>query len=134
MALGFKITKWNPKAVMTPATAINLRAMTAAALLLERNIKIDLSKKGTGRQYGKHQASAPGKPPAPDTGILRSSMIHEIEKSRDVIDGYVGVERSVEYALYMELGTKNIVPRPYLRPAITRNRKKILDIFKRANK
>ena len=134
MATGFEITKWNPENIMTPATAVNVRAMDKAALLVERSVKLSF-KKGTGLIYGKrrHQASVEGRPPAPDTGLLRSSIIHSIVTRRDTIDGLVGAINTVKYALHLEIGTKNMAARPYLRPAITRNRKKIEAIFKKAN-
>jgi len=60
-----------------------------------------------------------------DTGRLRSSITHEIEGTT----GRVGT--NVEYALFLELGTEKMSPRPYLRPALHNNEKKILQLFKK---
>jgi len=63
-----------------------------------------------------------------DTGRLRSSITHEIEG----ITGRVG--SNVEYARAVELGSEdpayNQAPQPYLRPALHKNEKKILELFK----
>lgn len=59
-----------------------------------------------------------------DTGRLRSSITNEIE-------GEVGrVGTNVEYAKFVELGTNKMSPQPYLRPALHKNEKKILALFK----
>lgn len=60
------------------------RAVTRAAMHLERKLKEKLSQPGSGKIYqGKgrrhsHQASAPGEPPAPDDGELRRSVTHNV--------------------------------------------------------
>ncbi len=63
-----------------------------------------------------------------DTGRLRSSITHEIEGTT----GRVG--SNVEYARIVELGSEdpayNRRPYPYLRPALHKNEKKILELFK----
>ena len=81
------------------------KAITKGALLLEREIKKELSKPGSGRarkitgrrgtrragvtEKGRanfrtasssNRASAPGEPPAVDTGQLRASITHLVEK------------------------------------------------------
>jgi len=59
------------------------------------------------------------------TGRLRSSITHEIEGTI----GYVGT--NVEYAKAVELGTEKQSPQPYLRPALHKNEKKIIGLFKK---
>ena len=63
-----------------------------------------------------------------DTGRLRASITHEIEGTT----GRVG--SNVEYARAVELGSEdpayNRRPQPYLRPALHKNEKKILKLFK----
>jgi len=59
------------------------------------------------------------------TGRLRSSITHEIEGTI----GYVGT--NVEYAKAVELGTEKQSPQPYLRPALHKNEKEILKLFKK---
>ena len=60
-----------------------------------------------------------------DTGRLRSSITHEIEGTT----GRVGT--NVEYARAVELGTEKQSPQPYLRPALHKNEKAILVLFKK---
>lgn len=63
-----------------------------------------------------HRASAPGEPPAGDTGYLSAHIGHRME----VHDAVVGiVESKASYGLYLELGTRYMKPRPYLRPALS---------------
>jgi hypothetical protein len=87
-----------------------------AATLESRRIVVDLlSQPGTGtprpsrRAKGKiHVASAPGDPPAPDTGILRQSVDSEVI-------GRLGiVAANAEYAAPLELGTEKMAARPFM--------------------
>lgn len=61
-----------------------------------------------------HQASAPGQPPAVDTGTLRASIAWTYDKAQKV--AIIGTP--VEYAPYLEFGTNNIAPRPSFRPVV----------------
>ena len=64
-----------------------------------------------------------------DTGRLRSSITHEIEGTT----GRVG--SNVEYCRAVELGSEDPqykrAPQPFLRPALHKNEKKILELFKK---
>lgn len=105
------------------------RALRAAALVLEREIKIELSRPGGGRFYkrGKrgrmHQASAPGQPPAVDTGRLRNSIGHQF--NADFTKVRVG--SGVKYAALLEYGTIKMAPRPFMRAALERAKKQMTD-------
>lgn len=94
------------------------RGMRAVVLDAEAILKADLlSRPGTGRTYkrGKtvtHTASAPGEPPAPDTGRLRASITTEVIRGTDEVRGIVTA--NTEYAAALQLGTEKIRPRPYL--------------------
>lgn len=63
------------------------------------------------------RASLPGDPPAPDTGVLRNSITHEI-----VTPNLLRVGTSLEYAAPLEFGTTRIAPRPFIRPAFAKAR------------
>jgi len=56
---------------------------------------------------------------------LRASITHEIEG----LTGRVG--SNVEYSRAVELGTEKQSPQPYLRPALHKNEKKIIGLFKK---
>lgn len=63
-----------------------------------------------------HQASAAGEPPAGDTGYLAASVGHRLEFHETVV---AVVEAKANYGIYLELGTRYMLPRPFLRPALT---------------
>jgi len=95
--------------------------LTKVALRVDREAKKSM-KAGSGRTYrrGKvtHRASAPGQPPAVDTGRLRSSITYELGTSGRVLVARVGT--NVNYARHLELGTSRMRPRPFLRPALAK--------------
>ena len=63
----------------------------------------------SGRMYGKHQASAPGEPPAKLSGDLAKSI-----KVQRVNQYASSVRVTQPYAIYLEYGTGKIQPRPYM--------------------
>jgi phage gpG-like protein len=73
------------------------------------------------------RASAPGDPPAPDSGALRNSVKYHEQKGKDV----VGTDQPQAPAL--EYGTKTagkdhnvvILPRPFMRPGFQKVRDKL---------
>jgi HK97 gp10 family phage protein len=65
-----------------------------------------------------HQASAPGEPPASDTGRLANSIRTEYDATRLV--GRVVVD--AVHGPFLEYGTQTLAPRPFLRPALARQR------------
>jgi hypothetical protein len=98
---------------------------------VERQTKVLLSMPGTGRVYVRgrgrghgrrggvmHRASAPGQPPAVDTGRLRASITHQVGgpvyNSQVGIALYVRVGTGVAYARYLEFGTSRMAARPFL--------------------
>lgn len=62
-----------------------------------------------------------------DTGRLRNSITHAVEGSEDAV--YVGTD--VEYAPYVELGTRRTAAQPFLRPAATEHGSTYRSILKR---
>jgi HK97 gp10 family phage protein len=77
----------------------------------------------TGRTYLRgnvaHTASSPGEYPASDTGRLASSM----RVNLSALEANIGSD--VNYAAYLEDGTKRIKPRPYLEPSFKANEETI---------
>lgn len=51
-----------------------------------------------------------------DTGRLRSSITHDLERDARGLVGFVGT--SVEYAIHLEFGTRFMAAQPFLRPAL----------------
>lgn len=110
------------------------RGVRAAVLDAEAITKTLLSQPGTGRIYSRgknvtHQASAPGEPPAPDTGRLRASVVTEVLRSGWDVVGYVSV--NTEYAAKLELGTEKIRRRPFLSRIPTEYAQRIRAVFER---
>ena len=102
--------------------------------LVEGHAEQSIMKGGTGITYQKynprrqHTASAKGEPPATDTGFLVSSITSSVKKQGTAVIGQIVA--SAPYAPYLEFGTSTIDPRPFMQPALERNRPKIKRIFK----
>ncbi len=149
--------KWYGNRVFTLATAANVTAMRKAAYLVEIDVKthftgVDVAgEKARRAQGGKVEPggisprSKPGQPPAVQIGTLMSSIMNEVELSGTSVEGRVGpdiqyiaaeaaVGTDVNYGLYLEMGTSKMAPRPFLRPALRRTKRKVVKFFKDANK
>jgi HK97 gp10 family phage protein len=57
--------------------------------------------------------SAPGQPPAIDTGNLANSITEQMTGP-----GEGEVDVGAEYGIYLEMGTAKMAPRPFLAPAV----------------
>jgi len=58
------------------------------------------------------------------TGFLRDSMHH-------LVTGFnLDFLADAQYALYVEMGTYRMTPRPFMRPALDANQQKILDAIR----
>jgi HK97 gp10 family phage protein len=127
-------------------------ALIRQGLLIERDIKMSMKKQGGGREYkvsktGRpHHASAAGEVPAVLTGRLRASIttcwsggqrpVPDTAPTspdagpEDAVgvpggsdrDFRVVVGTNVDYAVFLELGTSKMSPRPFMRPAFERHR------------
>jgi len=60
---------------------------------------------------------------AVDTGNLRESIRREVGEKEAIVG------TNTNYAPYLEYGTSNMKAQPYLRPALIKNKNKILGIF-----
>jgi len=92
------------------------KALMTAGLLVERDVK---------QSFG-ISPSLPGEPPGVLTGRLRSSI------ATRVIPGNALVGTQVEYARRLEKGDEGpggIAARPFLRPALERNKEEIKKIL-----
>jgi hypothetical protein len=103
------------------------RAVTASALRIDMDVKQRIQRgpktgrvytRGRGRNMSReHQASAPGQAPATDTGVLVSSITF-----RQVSPLTAEVESRLDYAYYLEFGTRFIAQRPSWLPAVEKER------------
>ncbi|HUW57736.1 MAG TPA: HK97-gp10 family putative phage morphogenesis protein [Planctomycetota bacterium] len=80
---------------------------------------------GTRRTY---TASAPGEAPAQRLGDLRRSIRVQPRIEPGRVQARVGSD--LEYAVYLEYGTRTMQPRPHLRIAYERARPRIEAIFR----
>lgn len=71
-----------------------------------------------------HTASAEGDAPNTDTGRLVQSV--QVEVTKKTVD----VGSTLDYASYLEFGTKRMVARPWLFPAFERNKAAITRLIK----
>jgi hypothetical protein len=110
------------------------KRVKAASAYLSSQVKADVSQPGTLRYHplGKggralksqktvynFTHSRPGNPPFKQTGNLRKSIAYEVSG----LVGRVGSNiKKPNYALYLELGTRRMAARPYLRAALLRNK------------
>lgn len=75
------------------------------------------------RPWGQHQASAPGEPPAKDTGRLRASIRMILQRLGGLVVGKViaGGKLDVDYAAVLEYGTRSaegMAARPFMKPSL----------------
>ena len=77
-----------------------------------------------------HQASAPGEVPANDRGTLADSIEVEV----DPIQFNLTIAALADHAPDLEYGTRWMLPRPFLRPALTRWRDRIINAIHKAIK
>lgn len=129
MATSFQAQAQNRAAL--DAAARNLsRVIAAAGLGAADSLEIigtqmlnawrtKLSTPGRGRVYKRgrrtHRASAPGDPPAPDTGATRARTAYAVTRS---FGGPVLVIGGGSPLEFLEVGTRRMAPRPSLRPVI----------------
>ena len=77
-----------------------------------------------------HTASAQGEAPANDTGFLVSQITTNVKtRGNGVVVGQI--ISSAPYSKALEFGTTNMMPRPYMQPALEKNKRKIRRLFKK---
>ena len=127
------INKLEKRIVKNPERKLKKMVQRSTALV-EGTTKQSILKGGTGITYQKynprrtHTASAKGEPPASDTGFLVSNITSSVRKQGTSVVGQIVA--SAPYAPWLEFGTSTIEKRPFMQPALERNRPKIKRIFK----
>ena len=78
-----------------------------------------------------HYPSLPNNPPAVDTGTLRRSITFDVGTDESKVTGRIGSTiLDPPYGAYLEFGTSRMIQRPWLRPALERNREVIKENIK----
>jgi HK97 gp10 family phage protein len=110
--------------------------VTRATLMVQNTAKQSIMTGGAGREYQKyqprrtHRASAPNNPPATDTGYLVSQITMDVDVKMD--GSVVGqIISSAPYSKALEFGTVNMTERPFMQPALMKNKRKIQAMFKK---
>ncbi len=143
--------EWNGIEFMILATQETVRGMKKAAIHTQGVAKKMIGGAGSGRKYRRrgitHTASAPGRPPARDTGILANSVSFDVKRKGFLVRGRVGPELTKirgkrprgrkpitdpEYGVYLEKGTKNMAARPWLVPSVIKATPTIVRILRKA--
>ena len=144
--MAFRMSRWRGDELRQVIREANQRRLRAAAIVVQNRAKQLLSVAGTGIRSaagvvptpGKSRAkriygafpSAPGEPPHKQTGRLRGSVTHE----QGALDGkdVVRIGTNVQYGRRLELGTRKMAPRPWLRRALAEMRGQIRAIFQKS--
>lgn len=110
--------------------------VTRGTMMVENTAKKSIMGGGTGRTYQKyeprrtHTASAPKQPPANDQGFLVENITMEVNTELD--GSVVGkVISAAPYSKHLEFGTVNMTERPFMQPALMKNKRKIQALFKK---
>jgi len=108
--------------------------VTRSTSMVENSAKESILKGGTGTIYQKyeprrtHRASAPNQPPASDTGFLVSQITMNVKKqSNGAVVGQV--ISAAPYSQHLEFGTVNMTERPFMQPALMKNKARIQNLF-----
>lgn len=127
--LSFKIIRKNPKALSEISKKYEggvIQALKRGANLV-KNDAVESIARGSpsGRVYGKrqHRASAPNQPPATDTGFLVSNIMWKMTSKFEA-----EVQSNAPYSIPLEFGTSKMSARPFLQPALEKNKIKIKQI------
>lgn len=102
------------------------RAVARGAILVQIEAKRLLNLKAS------PPPSVPGEPPGKRTGNLGRSIQTESVQRKGEFIGIVGT--NVKYGFWLELGTRRMAPRPFLRPALDAMRSRIVQEIAAAGK
>jgi len=110
--------------------------VTRGTMMVQNTAKQSILAGGTGKTYQKyeprrtHTASAPNQPPASDTGFLASQITMDVDvKPNGTVVGQI--ISAAPYSKHLEFGTVNMTERPFMQPALMKNKRKIQAMFKK---
>ena len=112
-----------------------LKAVGRSTLVVTSTVLTSITAGGSGQTVKKynpnriHTQSKPLSPPASDTGFLVSQITSDIKTHPD--GSVVGrIISSAPYSKALEFGTTQMTARPFMQPALEKNKRKIRSIFK----
>lgn len=125
---GFRVDTRMMKRLRQQSPARHSQLLRGAATEMVGDIKLSFGTGPAGRTYQRggvsHVASAPGHPPASDTGTLEGSMTWVEERP-----GYVVIHDQTDYGIHQEWGTETIEPRPFVAPVFEAWRSRKFGLF-----
>lgn len=115
--------KFNPNSLRDRLRQAAFRGVVRGTeLVRDEAVSLILNTPKTGRvRRDGHVQSAPGEPPASDTGRLINSITTRYDA--DNLTGVVNV--GAKHGLFLEYGTQKMEPRPFLRPALANKRQEV---------
>ena len=110
--------------------------VTRGTMMVQNTAKKSIMAGGTGKTVQKyeprrtHTQSAPNQPPASDTGFLVSQITMNVDvKTNGTVVGQI--ISAAPYSAALEFGTTQMTERPFMQPALEKNKRKILSLFKK---
>lgn len=73
-------------------------------------------------------ASTPGEPPHKRTGEGQAGIIAVTRPTSQVPEAYLTVRRSAKHMLYLEVGTRFVAARPWLKPTLIRYHRHLYNV------
>lgn len=123
------------KRLITNAHTNAKNAVLRSTMIVQNFAISSIRAGGTGETIQKydprrtHTQSSPLSPPASDTGFLISQITMDVDTKKN--GSVVGqIISSAPYSKHLEFGTTNMTERPFMQPALRKNKSKILNIFK----
>lgn len=137
--------KWNGRRALELIQAEMVRRLHAASIIVSNHAKRLVGREGAVllRDAQKNrdargrfvkslkyniERSRPGEPPRKQTGTLQSGIQREVNAA--AMTARVGTnKKNPPYPRWLELGTRKMAPRPWLRRSLDENRERIRAIF-----
>lgn len=118
----------NPKRVKLAVADQLEKNMRVATVFVRDKVKLRLNRGQPTRTLRSGSIiglspSSPGDPPKKITGQLQNSIRTKVNRTKIAIIGLVGT--NLKKGRWLEFGTRKMRPRPYLRPTLAANRRKI---------
>ncbi len=113
-------------------TSFNIEGVDELKRQLKRlDTKVRTSIVRSGLREGAKVAKQAAEAKAPvDSGFLRDNIKIKTRKRGDKITAIVGFAEDAYYGRFIELGTKHMSAKPFLRPALDENQRQIVDAVK----
>jgi hypothetical protein len=135
--------KWTPEVANRQIRSWARKSLEAASIVIVNTCKSNLSHSGTGRRvaggavvphaggrgrriYGAFRSAA-GSFPFKQSGRLRASVTYVIDENNLV----ARIGTNVNYGRWLEIGTRRLRPRPWLRPSMAQATPQVRRILSR---